>query len=269
MALLSCVEDPGDPRIEPYLDIRERDLKGRGGRFIIEGEVVLRTALALGRFAIESILIAENRVKPMTGLLAGISSAISVYVASRPVLDHVAGFPMHRGVLAIARRGEPFAAADLLVKQPADALIVGLSAIANHDNMGGIFRNCAAFGINGLLIDDSSCDPLYRKAIRVSAGAALITPFAQGGDIAALCDLLLAERFEVLATSPAGCELLRDIEPKGRQAVLFGAEGSGLPVHLLSRLRTVRIDMYGGFDSLNVATTSGIVLHHLARRQFP
>src|SRR5580700_10021924 len=113
MALLSCIEDPGDPRIEPYLDIRERDLKGRGGRFVIEGEVVLRTALALGRFAIESILIAENRVKPMTGLLAGISSAISVYVASRPVLDHVAGFPMHRGVLAIARRGEPFAAADL------------------------------------------------------------------------------------------------------------------------------------------------------------
>jgi tRNA G18 (ribose-2'-O)-methylase SpoU len=146
-----------------------------------------------------------------------------------------------------------------------NALVVGLSAIANHDNMGGIFRNSAAFGIDGVLIDSASCDPLYRKAIRVSAGAALITPFAQGGDNAALCDSLLAHGFEILATSPAGREHLRDIEPGGRQAVLFGAEGPGLPASLLSRLRTLRIDMCGGFDSLNVATTSGIVLHHLAR----
>ena len=95
--------------------------------------------------------------------------------------------------------------------------------------------------------------------------AALVTPFVQEGDIAALCDLLLAEGFEVLATSPSGREALGDIAPRGRQAVLFGAEGPGLPRAILDRLRTVRISMRGGFDSLNVATTSGIVLHHLAR----
>lgn len=262
---LHFIEDPADPRIEAYLDIRERDLKGRGGRFVVEGEVVLQTALKLGRFAIESILIGENRVEPLADLLAGVPTSIPVYVATRAVLDRIAGFPMHRGILAIGLRGEPASPGSLLAGMPENALVVGLSGIANHDNMGGIFRNSAAFGVDGVLIDAASCDPLYRKAIRVSAGAALVTPFAQGGDIAMLCDALLTRGFEVLATSPAGRETLRDIAPQGRQAVLFGAEGPGLPEGILSRLRSVRLDMRGGFDSLNVATTSGIVLHHLAR----
>jgi tRNA G18 (ribose-2'-O)-methylase SpoU len=265
VAALQPVTDCADPRIEAYLDIRERDLKGRGGRFVIEGEVVLATALRLGRFAIESILIGENRVEPLADLMALVPSSIPVYVAARPVLDRIAGFPMHRGILAIGLRGETLPVPRLLAGLSNDALVVGLSAIANHDNMGGIFRNCAAFGIASVLIDDACCDPLYRKAIRVSAGAALVTPFAQGRDIASLCDDLLADGFEVLATSPAGRETLRDVAPQGRQAVLFGAEGPGLPPDIVSRLRSVRLDMRGGFDSLNVATTSGIVLHHLAR----
>ncbi|MDT3378678.1 TrmH family RNA methyltransferase [Labrys portucalensis] len=259
------IDNSSDPRIEAYRDIRERDLKGRGGRFVIEGEVVLRTALQLGRFAIESILIAENRTEPLADLVAKVPAGIPVYSASRSVLDDIAGFPMHRGILAMGLRGEGGTAERLLATAPENALFVGLSAIANHDNMGGIFRNAAAFGLDGVLIDGTSCDPLYRKAIRVSAGAVLMTPFAQGGDIGTLCDALLAAGFEVLATSPAGKERLADIEPVGRQAVLFGAEGPGLPEHVLRRLRTIRIDMRGGFDSLNVATTSGIVLHHLAR----
>ncbi|WP_413990177.1 TrmH family RNA methyltransferase [Labrys okinawensis] len=262
---LRPVEDPADPRIEAYLEIRERDLKGRGGRFVVEGEVVLQTALKLGRFAIESILIGENRVEPLADLLASVPTSIPVYVATRAVLDRIAGFPMHRGILAIGLRGEPASPESLLASMPENALVVGLSGIANHDNIGGIFRNSAAFGVGGVLIDAASCDPLYRKAIRVSAGAALVTPFAQGGEIAKLCDALLAHGFEVLATSPAGRETLRDIAPRGRQAVLFGAEGPGLPEAILSQLRSVRLDMRGGFDSLNVATTSGIVLHHLAR----
>lgn len=263
--MLLAIDDPSDPRIEAYSDIRERDLKGRGGRFVIEGEVVLRTALQLGRFAIESILVAENRVESLADFIGKVPVEVPVYTASRVVLDGIAGFPMHRGILAMGLRGEGVTTDRLLAMAPENALFVGLSAIANHDNMGGIFRNAAAFGLDGVLIDGASCDPLYRKAIRVSAGAALVTPFAQGGDIGDLCDALLAAGFEVLATSPTGKERLTDIEPAGRQAVLFGAEGPGLPERILSRLRTVSIDMKGGFDSLNVATTSGIVLHHLAR----
>ena len=144
------------------------------------------------------------------------------------------------------------------------ALVVGLIGIANHDNMGGLFRNAAAFGADAVLLDAGCCDPLYRKAIRVSVGAALRVPFsrlAAGEDMPAI---LAAAGFETLALSPAGAQPLRDIARAPRTAVLFGAEGAGLPAELLARTRTISIRMSPGWDSLNVAAASAIVLHHLA-----
>ena len=112
-------------------------------------------------------------------------------------------------------------------------------------------------------IDRGCCDPLYRKAIRVSVGAALVVPFAR---LDADCDalaLLRGKGFEPIALSPTGGTALSDLKRPDRVAVLLGAEGPGLPRSLLAEARTVSIPMAGGFDSLNVATTSGIVLHHL------
>jgi tRNA G18 (ribose-2'-O)-methylase SpoU len=261
------IHDHDDPRIEPFRAIRERDLKGRGERFVIEGEVVLRVALAKGRFPVESVLIAENRVGPLADLIGAAPVDLPIHVAPRPVLDAIAGFPMHRGVLALGRRlAEPDLAAafDAL---PDEALIVVLAGIANHDNMGGLLRNAAAFGVDLAVLDDTSCDPLYRKAIRVSAGAALTLPFVTGGPVSAIADALAQAGFSVIATSPAGTERLEELVPARRTALVFGAEGPGLPREILASLRTVRIAMAPGFDSLNVATASGIVLHHVAGRR--
>jgi tRNA G18 (ribose-2'-O)-methylase SpoU len=110
---------------------------------------------------------------------------------------------------------------------------------------------------------------LYRKAIRVSVGSALTTPFARLGPGEDLAGLLLERGFEVLALSPAGERTLGELAASPRQAALFGAEGPGLAAALMARCRTVRIPMAGGFDSLNVATTSGIVLHRLAELRAP
>jgi tRNA G18 (ribose-2'-O)-methylase SpoU len=137
-----------------------------------------------------------------------------------------------------------------------------LFGIANHDNMGGIFRNAAAFGADAVLLDADCCDPLYRKAIRVSVGGALVVSFARmrrGEDVLALLD---RHGFTALALTPAGAADLKGVIPPARAAVLLGAEGPGLPANILSRASAVRIPM-AGFDSLNVATASGIVLHHL------
>jgi tRNA G18 (ribose-2'-O)-methylase SpoU len=255
------IDDPADPRLEPYCEMRERDLRGRGGRFVIEGEVVLRLATARSLYPIESVLLADNRV----GLLETVSlpSSLPIYVAPRPVIDRVAGFPLHRGVVAIGRRALAPEPDVLLVALPPTALVVALSGISNHDNMGGIFRNAAAFGAAAVILDRSCCDPLYRKAIRVSAGAALVVPFAVADGLEPMCDALARAGFEVVATSPAGRESLSGLARGARMAALFGAEGHGLPASALERLRTVRIAMAPGFDSLNVATASGIVLHHL------
>jgi len=95
-------------------------------------------------------------------------------------------------------------------------------------------------------------------------GAALTTPFARAATAGEMVEALVAAGFDLLALSPRGEADLGDIKPGARTAVLFGAEGPGLPAEVLSRCRTARIPMAGDFDSLNVATSSGIVLHHLA-----
>ncbi len=259
------ITDPDDPRIEAYRFVRERDLAGRGDRFVVEGEVVLRLFLARSRFAVELVLIADNRVEGLDEVLAPLPQSVPVYSASRSVMDAIVGFPIHRGILAIGQRGAPLAAGKLIEGLPDRALVVGLIGLANHDNVGGVFRNAAAFGADAVLLDAKTCDPLYRKAVRVSVGASLVVPFARLETPTEIVELLRRANFDILALSPAGREPLSRASRKPRAAILLGTEGQGLPQDVLADARTISIPMSGGFNSLNVATTSGIVLHHLAR----
>jgi tRNA G18 (ribose-2'-O)-methylase SpoU len=226
--------------------------------------VVLRVMLRQPRFAIESLLLAENRVESLSDALGTLPSEVPVYTANRPVMDAIVGFPIHRGILAVARRAPLPPVEELLSGLPEKALVVGLVGLANHDNVGGIFRNAAAFGAQAVLLDQETCDPLYRKAIRVSVGGALIVPFTRTASADAMVQALHDASFEVISLSPAGREALSQLRPAARTALLLGAEGPGLPPDLLAKTRTASIPMSGGFDSLNVATTSGIALHHLA-----
>ncbi|TIU31462.1 MAG: RNA methyltransferase, partial [Mesorhizobium sp.] len=253
---------PQDPRVAAYLDIRERDLIGRHGRFVAEGKVVLDLLLSAGRFAAESALILENRLAGLEGVLRKAPAGFPVYVASGEVMDRIAGFHMHRGILAIGVRGAPQPAQALLEALPASALVLVLVGISNHDNMGSIFRNAAAFGADAVLLDPTCCDPLYRKAIRVSVGAALKVVFASFGDTTSLIATLDRLGFTQFALSPRGKTDIRAAERTPRLALYLGTEGEGLPEALLNRLRTVRIGMADGFDSLNVAAASAIALHH-------
>lgn len=256
------IDDPADPRVAPYMDIRERDLAGRQGRFVAEGKVVLNVLFSARRFEAESVLLLENRLAGMTETLKSAPAEVPVYVASGDVLDGIAGFHMHRGVLAIGRKRPPETIETLLETLPERALVVVLVGIANHDNIGAIFRNAAAFGADAILLDETCCDPLYRKAIRVSVGAALKVPFAVASETGSLVDTLEKHGFEQIALSPQGTVDCRDMERPQRLALWFGTEGEGLPEALMRRLKTVKIAMAGGFDSLNVAAASAITLHH-------
>ena len=264
MPEIVAVDDPADPRVELYRDIRERDLVGRRGLFVAEGAVVLAALLRSRLCAPVSLLVAAKRIDALAPLLATVPKGVPVYAAAQPVLDAIAGFPLHRGILAIGRRAAPPEPETLLASLPGPATVLMLSAIANHDNMGGIFRNAAAFGADAVLLDSKCCDPLYRKAIRVSVGAALLVPFAwlePGADGLAL---LHSHGFDAYALSPVSERRLADTVPGERSALILGAEGPGLAPDLLARAEAVSIPMAAGFDSLNVATASGIALHHFA-----
>lgn len=262
MATPIRIASADDPRLEPYRAVRERDLLGRQGLFLLEGEVVLRQALAAGRFALESVLMSSRRIAGSAALVALIPDRAPLYEADDALIERLTGFAVHRGILAAGRRGEAPGASKLIAALPAEALVVAAVGLANHDNMGGLFRNAAAFGVDAVLLDDTCCDPLYRKSIRVSVGAALTVPFARGA-AGVLLSELAASGFAVHGLSPAATNRLDSLRPGKRTALVLGAEGEGLPASLMAGLDLVRIAMHPGLDSLNVATASGIALHHI------
>ena len=262
------VGDPSDPRIAEFTAMRDKDLAGRGDLFIAEGRVVLQALLdaetGTSRFVIEKVLILENRIDGLGELLDRIDLACPIYVAGREVLDAAVGFAMHRGILAVGRHVPAASFSEFLARLPEKALLVAACGISNHDNIGGIFRNAGVFGADGVVLDASCCDPLYRKAIRVSVGAALRVPFCRAGSIGDMVTKLSAHGFEVAGLSPHGTEALSSYVPGRRLALLAGTEGEGLPAEIIERIKTLRIEQAPGMDSLNVATASGIALWHAA-----
>jgi tRNA G18 (ribose-2'-O)-methylase SpoU len=258
------VDNPGDLRLAAYRDIRERDL-ARGNLFVAEGKVVLDVLFSARRFQAQSVLLLESRLRGMAAVLDEAPADLPVYVAPPAVMDAVAGFHIHRGVLAAVKRRPPETADELIAALPAEALVLVLVGISNHDNVGSIFRNAAAFGVDAVLLDRISCDPLYRKAIRVSVGAVLKVPFSVADDAAAIISALDGAGFAQFALSPRGRVEIGEIARPRRVALYLGTEGEGLPESVMASMQTLRIPIASDFDSLNVAAASAIALHRLWR----
>lgn len=262
------IDDPADPRIAGFVSIRERDLTGRDGLFIAEGTVVLRMLGAApardNGFVAEAFLLLENRLAGIAEVLATFPPTVPVYVASAAVFDAVAGFNMHRGVLALGRKPAAQRGQSLLERLPETSLVLAGCGLSNHDNVGSIFRNAAAFGADAVFLDEMSCDPLYRKSIRVSVGSVLTVPFSRGLDAQTMLRCLAEAGFEIWGLSPRGEVAVAEIPASRRIALVLGTEGEGLAENILSSFRTARIPQRPGLDSLNVATASGIALYQIA-----
>jgi tRNA G18 (ribose-2'-O)-methylase SpoU len=259
------------PELEPYVSLRDRDLAGRGdGLFVAEGEVVVRVLASKRqtRYRVRSLLVEQRRVAAIRDVIDALPDDVPVYVAAQVVMDAVVGFAIHRGILALGERGAPLSPGSLLT---GEGLAIGLVGLTNHDNVGSVFRSAAAFGARGVLLDAATCDPLYRKSIRVSVGGALVVPFARCTSGEAMLDTIAEAGWEALALTARGEETLDAVMQDGASAkgrvLLLGTEGEGLPASILGRARRVRIDMTPTLDSLNVAVASGIALYEATKRR--
>jgi tRNA G18 (ribose-2'-O)-methylase SpoU len=219
-----------------------------------EGKVVLERLFASALYEPLSVLTTAARLSALD--LSNVTAP--VYVVPQAVMDTVAGFAIHRGYLALGRARRALTLAEVVPAGRARLLV--LCGVANTDNMGGLMRNAAAFGVDAAVLDATCCDPLYRKAIRVSVGGVFSVPCVRVDDVVASLRALDVTPY---ALSPSGKLRLDEVIPAERSAFLFGAEGPGLTPEIMQACETVRIDMQAGFDSLNVATTSGIVLYHM------
>ena len=260
--MLVPITDPADPRLDDYRNLTDAALRARdhAGVFIAEGELVVRRLLS-SSFPTRSLLLAHSAQHRLTTL--PVQDHTPVYIAPDDLLHTIVGFPFHRGVLACGQRLTAPPLADLL----ASRLLLVLEDTANTDNMGALFRNTACLAGHGsaILLSPGCCDPLYRKALRVSIGYALTIPYTTLQPWPDALDQLAAAGFQPLALTPSpSAEPLSAIPPGPRYALLLGAEGPGLsPPALRRATRLVRIPMAEGADSLNVATAAAVALSHL------
>lgn len=276
VARLVEIDNAEAPELDSYLRLRDRDIARSDGLFVAEGEVVVRVLASVRQthFRVRSLLIEQRRVEAIRDVLETLEEHVIAFVVPQAVMDTAVGFAIHRGILALGERGPGRAPAALLADPPGATrggpIAVGLIGLTNHDNVGSVFRNAAAFGARGVLLDPATCDPLYRKAIRVSVGAAVVVPFARCDSADEMLTIIADAGWEAVALSGRGDETLdavmRDALPPGKgRVLLLGTEGDGLPDAVLAKTRRVRIDMAPTLDSLNVAVASGIALYEATR----
>ena len=268
------IVDPSDGRVDDYRflpDARARrrieapdEASGDPGFFVAEGDHVLERLLASGR-RVRSVLLDPPRFERLAGVLRGIDAP--VYVADPEVLDAVAGFNVHRGVLAAADRWLLPDGLDL-AGRPGMRRIAVLEAINDHENLGVVFRNAAGLGLDAVLLCPRCCDPLYRRSVRVSMGHVLSVPWARLSAWPEALDALRCKGFRIVALTPeSGAEPLdADLAAGSPTAILLGAEGTGLSPGVLSRADVrARIPMAPGVDSLNVGSASAVAFFELTK----
>ncbi len=256
------VADADDPRLADYRHVPDPELLRTGGAFVAEGRLVVRRLLA-SRFTTRSLLLTSTALAAMADL-GPETLPVPVYVVPQAVMTTLTGFHIHRGCLAIGERVAPPPVETLL--HDATTVVV-LEGVGNADNVGGIFRSAAALGAGAVLLGPSCADPLYRKAIRTSMGAALALPFARLGPWPDALTRVRDQGFTVLALTPGASLTLEACRPHldgQRVAILAGHEGEGLSPEALAHAGLqARIPMTGAVDSLNVATAVAIALYGL------
>jgi len=219
------------------------------------------------RFRVHSLLVNEAALDALADQVVPRLKDLDVYLAPREIFAALTGYDINRGCLAIAERPASADVGEWLGERPDARLLVGAEGVANPDNLGGLFRNALAFGADALLVGPSCADPLYRKTIRVSMGAALRVPFVEATGWPQCLEMLAGRGFAVIAlTTDPSAVPIEDVarRPPERFVLVAGSEGAGLtPAALAAATLQVRIPMAPGVDSLNVATATGIALHRL------
>lgn len=260
------VGDLDDPRLADYAHLRAPSrrmaLERERGIFTVEGRLSIE-ALLHSTYQVRSLFVAEEHVQRVADL---VGTDAPIYTMPARAMEGVTGVHFHRGVLAVAER--PTLPTIAEVVRGAARLLV-LEAVNDHENIGALFRNAAAFGVDAVILDPMTTDPLYRRSTRVSLGHVLRVPFARVPDgewPAALGELGAAGFVTVALTPDDQAEPLGGLvaEEPPRLALLLGAEGPGLtPAALAAADRVVRIPMAAGVDSVNVATAAAIALSAL------
>ena len=267
MAEIVRLDDLDDPRLRDYVDLRDVQMRLKhevaGGIFLAEGEKVVRRAVESGHTP-RSFLMAPRWLDGLADVLAGTDAPC--FVLDEKAVEQVTGFHVHRGALAALER--PVLPSPQEVLAGAHRVVV-IEDLADHTNVGAIFRSVAALGFDAVLLSPRCADPLYRRAIKVAMGSVFWLPYARVDDWYGAPDLLRDAGFTTYAMTLADDSVPLDAVPHDvdRLAVIVGSEGHGLsPRWEQGADVRVTIPMAADIDSLNVASSVAVTCWELRRR---
>lgn len=276
------IDDPADPRLDDYRNLNSSDnrpdLPGGKGLVIAEGNLVV-PRLVLSRYPVRSVVGFGSKLRALReeestwGNEVPTADPIPTYEVTREVLAAVAGFDMHRGLVAAADR-VPELSVEEVLERDHSGIIAILEGVGNHENIGSIFRNAAGLDVGGVLFGAATADPLYRRSVRVSMGHVLRTPWARLAGTTTTWQRSLREvqerGYTIIALTPSADATLDEAlaAAPGKVAMLVGAEGPGLTEHAM-RAADIRakIPMAAGTDSLNVATAAAVAFYAAGLRK--
>ena len=262
------------PELDPYARLTQNQLRCRlepeKGIFIAESPKVISRALDAGYEPVSLLMERRQITGPAAEILTRCGDA-PVYTADRELLAGLTGFELTRGVLCAFRRPAPRSAEELC---KAARRVAVLEGIVDSTNVGAIFRSAAALNMDAVLINPSCCDPLCRRAVRVSMGTVFQVPWAQLGETSADWPgqglaRLRAMGFKTAAMALSDRSVPIDDEALAAEpklAIVLGTEGDGLAGSTIAACDyTVKIPMSHGVDSLNVAAASAVAFWQLGR----
>ena len=263
------------PELDPYARLTQNQLRNRlepeKGIFIAESPKVIDRALDAGYKPVSLLMERKQITGPAAGILSRCGDA-PVYTADREILAELTGFELTRGVLCAFRRPAPRPVEELCRDARRVAVLEG---IVDSTNVGAIFRSAAALNMDAVLINPSCCDPLCRRAVRVSMGTVFQVPWGQLGETPADwpekgMDILHSLGFKTAAMALSDRSVSIDDEQLAKEpklAIVLGTEGDGLAAGTIASCDyTVKIPMSHGVDSLNVAAASAVAFWQLGRQ---
>ena len=264
---LISIDSVDDPRVRMFARLTEAELRNRlnpsQGLFIAESPKVIRTALSAGLEPV-ALLCERRHIDGDAADIIARCSDIPVYTGSRDVLAALTGYTLTRGVLCAMRRPAERTAAEVCAGARRVAVLDGVS---DTTNIGAIFRSAAALGLDAVLLTSTSCDPLNRRAVRVSMGSVFLIPWAyvEGDLLQALNDIGFKTAAMALTSDSVSIDS-PDLGAEPRLAIVLGTEGDGLDKDIIRRADyRVLIPMHYGVDSLNVGAAAAIAFWQLSR----
>ncbi|HXT10787.1 MAG TPA: RNA methyltransferase [Candidatus Angelobacter sp.] len=279
------IESFDSPELQPYATMRRSRDHEQEGIFVAEGTKVV-TRLLESHFAVESVVLPEKWLPQFQPLLDKRPENIPVFVAEKKLLESLTGFSMFQGVLAVGRIPTPVSFEKILAESSSPRLFVALDALTNAENLGALVRNCVAFGVQALIVGETSSSPFLRRAVRNSMGTILQLPVVELARIGQwrrpginshTTELTLVECLQQFRARGIRCvaahphtdkRVLSQADFRGDSCIVFGSEGDGIsPAVLAACDEAVAIPMPPHVDSLNVGAAAAVFLYEVSRQR--